>query len=195
YCGSIFVPGINCQTRLNANKRRRKQKRKQIVDIKDKYPKSVKRDNEIIQDDGSGTCKLRKATQEKRKIIHVQSDKTHSRQRADFKQKRQQYKNHLSYICNMCNRETRFTGSIMRDVSRPDQTETNKKISLWPKPHEMSTLSKKLITPSNPSSGSKSKKKKPKSQLQQFLAEEKERNNEKKDPSELLNLEDFLSSL
>ncbi|PKC69031.1 Rpr2-domain-containing protein [Rhizophagus irregularis] len=158
YCGSIFLPGINSQVRIEKNKKRKGNKKKN-------------------------------------------SD-------LDLVGQPKESNNHVSYVCNTCNRETRFAGNTMKDTIKQNSDVKQQKeytssfttsVSQDFTLHKMASLNSSLSTQDKSSNCKKTKKKQKKMQLQQLLAEEKRKSSDKRNDfnnsSDGLSLKNFLSSL
>ncbi|CAG8592548.1 6192_t:CDS:2 [Funneliformis mosseae] len=181
YCGSIFLPGLNSQIRIEKNKRREK-RRKLVVDnvnnTNDGNKKVISDHDLVVQLEESNVFKQimnEKSPRGKRQIIHINPRSISlSNNQKQTHVRRQQYKNHISYICNSCNRETRFAGStkkVIKQISSPSDDKQRKE------EHPFN-----VTTPIIP----------------QLLAKEKRKGSGKddfNDSSDGLNLSNFLSAL
>ncbi|GET01877.1 RNAse P Rpr2/Rpp21/SNM1 subunit domain-containing protein [Rhizophagus clarus] len=140
---------------------------------------------------------------EKRQVIYIYSSSHNNDPKKQTHTKRR-HKNHVSYVCNSCNRETRFSGSVMEDTIKQNSdgkqqkeysssptTSVSQDFTLY-KTSSSSTLDKF-------SNCKKTKKKQKKKQLQQLLAEEKRKSSGKRNDfnnsSDGLSLKNFLSEL
>ncbi|GBC00318.1 hypothetical protein RclHR1_03810007 [Rhizophagus clarus] len=194
YCGNIFLPGINSQVRIEKNKKRKRNKKKNSDHSLVGQPKES---NLIKQEKNSQEKK------EKRQVIYIYSSSHNNDPKKQTHTKRR-HKNHVSYVCNSCNRETRFSGSVMEDTIKQNSdgkqqkeysssptTSVSQDFTLY-KTSSSSTLDKF-------SNCKKTKKKQKKKQLQQLLAEEKRKSSGKRNDfnnsSDGLSLKNFLSEL
>ncbi|CAB4487921.1 Rpr2-domain-containing protein [Rhizophagus irregularis] len=198
YCGSIFLPGINSQVRIEKNKKRKGNKKKNSdLDLVGQPKES----NVIKQEKNSQEKK------EKRQIIYIYPSNHNNNPKKQTHIKRQ-HKNHVSYVCNTCNRETRFAGNTMKDTIKQNSDVKQQKeytssfttsVSQDFTLHKMASLNSSLSTQDKSSNCKKTKKKQKKMQLQQLLAEEKRKSSDKRNDfnnsSDGLSLKNFLSSL
>ncbi|CAG8728672.1 1612_t:CDS:2 [Racocetra fulgida] len=180
HCGSIFVPGLNTQVRLDVKKKRKRKKSKtdkeetfQGVEERNTPTKTItiKKKQRIIHFESSFS------SNQTNSIATFQSDLKHANH-----QQRQNHKNILSYICTLCQTEARFArSSAIRNIlsagNHNQQTQvinvtTTTPISVTQTP-EVSGKGSVSIQKQNFADSNKPKKKKQKTQLQQLLAEEK----------------------
>lgn len=137
---------------------------------------------------------------EKRQIIYIYPSNHNNNPKKQTHTKRQ-HKNHVSYVCNTCNRETRFAGNTMKDTIKQNSGVKQQKeyISQDSTLHKMSSLNSSLSTQDKSSNYKKTKKKQKKMQLKQLLAEEKRKSSGKRNDfnhsPDGLSLKNFLSSL
>lgn len=144
---------------------------------------------------------------EKRQIIYIYPSNHNNNPKKQTHIKRQ-HKNHVSYVCNTCNRETRFAGNTMKDTIKQNSDVKQQKeytssfttsVSQDFTLHKMASLNSSLSTQDKSSNCKKTKKKQKKMQLQQLLAEEKRKSSDKRNDfnnsSDGLSLKNFLSSL
>ncbi|CAG8691806.1 14339_t:CDS:2 [Cetraspora pellucida] len=201
HCGSIFVPGLNTQVRLNVKKKRKRRKKsetnKEVIfqDVEERNtPKTItmKKKRRIIYFEPSFSSNQTNST------TIFQSDSKHANHQ------RQNHKNFLSYICTLCETEARFAGSsdiknILSAGNHNKQTQVVNITTTTPtsmtQTLEVSSKGSVSIPNQNSADSNKPKKKKQKTQLQQLLAEEKRKKDGTKGSISGLNLEDFLSSL
>ncbi|CAI2184085.1 7793_t:CDS:2 [Funneliformis geosporum] len=224
YCGSIFLPGLNSQIRIEKNKRRDK-KRKLVDDIVNntndgnKKVSSVQDSVEQLEElNESKQILHEKSPRGKRQIIYIHPRSTTSVSLSNNQKqthaRRQQYKNHVSYICNSCNRETRFAGCTKRVINQISSLSNAKELkeentfnvttpiipqvsnfsNTSPSTNSFKPIQDKLSTYKTKNT----KKKQKKMQLQQLLAKEKRKDSGKddfNDSSDGLSLANFLSAL
>ncbi|RIA92481.1 RNAse P Rpr2/Rpp21/SNM1 subunit domain-containing protein [Glomus cerebriforme] len=196
YCGSIFLPGLNSQVRIEKKKKRKRGNKKKNSTNKEGQAKVFKQ------------IKQEKKSQDKRgkrQIICIYPF-NHDNNLKKQTHSKLQHKNHVSYVCNSCNRETRFVGSIMKDIKEISNVKQQKEynfnfttsVSQDSTSYKISSSNSSLSV-QNKSSHCKTKKKQKKMQLQQLLAEEKRkstsRQNDFNDSSDGLSLTNFLSAL